>query len=88
MEITAMKIKLSLRLGLHSSDEERQVPPGYRVVDLRDDYLAECPAQHRRMVVDKQDVFRGGILLNGSLTELDEPLKDGDHLIILIMVNM
>ena len=56
--------------------------------DLRDAYLVEAPARHRRMVVDKQGIFRGGILLNGSLTELDEPLKDGDHLIILIMVNM
>ena len=81
-----MKIKFSLRLGLHSSDEEREVPDGWTVQQMRDAYMAESPSQQRRMLTGPKGGFMGEILLNGSRTKLDQPLKAGDHLMLLIVV--
>ena len=81
-----MTIKFSLRLGLYSSDEKRQVPDGATVGEVRDAYWAAAHPRQRRMLTNPRGEYCGEILLNGRRTTLDQPLSEGDHLMLLITV--
>ena len=82
-----MKIKLILRLVAYKAEEERRVPPGATVKDLVEAYLSTCPPQARRMLVDKQGVFRGVVLLNKSRADWQQTLQDGDEVIFLSIIS-
>jgi molybdopterin converting factor small subunit len=82
-----MKITLKLKLVLHNSEEERQIAPGTTVQKFIDGFLPGCAPQARRMLVDKQGVFRGVVLLNKSRADMQKILSEGDELIFLSIVS-
>ena len=82
-----MKINLRLMLVVHNSQEEREVPEGMSVQGFLDDYLPACPRKIHRMLVDKEGIFRGVILLNKTRPDFNQILKDGDELILLSVIS-
>ena len=72
---------------LHHYRERLDVRPHRRVVPVAFHLVAECPAQHRRMVFEFQDRFPHGFRLSGDLVEariiepvslVSKPDADGD----------
>ena len=63
------------------------MPPGSTLEDFMDSFIPQLPAQAHRMLVDKQGVFRGVVLLNKNRAQKSQTLKEGDELIFLSMVS-
>jgi molybdopterin converting factor small subunit len=83
-----VKITLKTNLMIHKSEEDYHILEGFTVRDLLEDYLETCPAKARKMLVDRQGVFRGVVMLNMSRADMAEPLREGDELLLLAMLNM